>query len=533
MYIGIIDSVALPLAAALGVFSGWYACRVVGVNHAKVRLEGEAERVREVLVGFNRLATVMVSDLRSHKRTITQLSEELRSIDLGEAKAVAEVVARLIQVNDETQQRLLEAETKLEQQARELQAMATEASTDSLTNLANRRAFNEELARRFAEHERTQRPLSVLFIDVDHFKQFNDQHGHLAGDAVLRAVASALRQTVRNMDMVSRYGGEEFAVVLPNTPTVSAVAVAERARMAIENMTIRYEGSDYQITVSAGVAELRSSEQVAMLLRRADESLYASKTAGRNVTHYHDGREIRPANSLLTSLPPAEAVSPALPAPAAVQPEFAATETVEPAAPVEEIRRPRVARPRPAPDRSALEPSNAEPFTAVCDRSAFCHAVRSRLAEWKRGGGRLTVAIARIDDWKEDGEVEARLRELVQNTVGRQLVAAVREMDVVGKYSDHTFGILLPRIALADAGQVARRLHHFVRDCTVMWNEKRIPLTISLGLAEVQEGDDIVRLIERANEAMASARQCGGQRTFLHTGQWAVALGSDQWARSD
>ena len=168
---------------------------------------------------------------------------------------MADALKRLLEVNQEMEERILSAETKLEEQTKQLAAKSQEAQTDSLTQLVNRRSFREELERRYQESQRTQRPLSVLLMDIDHFKQFNDKHGHQVGDEVLRSVAATLHQTVRSMDIVARYGGEEFGVVLPNTPVVVAVAVAERLREAIERLEVRYDSQVYRVTVSMGAAE--------------------------------------------------------------------------------------------------------------------------------------------------------------------------------------------------------------------------------------------------------------------------------------
>lgn len=497
MYAPLVDLVALPLTAALGVFSGWFTCRHARMNATQQQLERDGAKIRDVLSGFNRLASVVASDIRSHKRSLAHIADELTAIDLGEARCVAEVVQTLVKKNQEMEQRLLDTESKLVQLTRELEARSAEASTDSLTNLANRRAFNDELARRYAEHERNQRPMSVLFVDVDHFKQFNDSHGHLAGDAVLRCVSAVLRQTVRGMDMVARYGGEEFSVVLPNTPLVAAVAVAERARAAIERMECHFEGKVYSISVSAGVAELRPGEQTSALLSRADACMYAAKAAGRNCTHYHDGTEIRCATANVRAKKPRRRS----------EDKTTATASVVLAAPAGET----TAAP-PAVKSVGVE------IAALGDRSAFCHAVRSRLAEWKREGGRLCIALVAIDKDSIPSGSDITLRELVHSTVARQLIAAVREMDVVGAYTEECFGVLLVRAGLHQAPHIAGRLHRLVSGCTVTWNEQPVRLAICIGLAEVQEGDDTVQLIGRAEQAMHAAFQAGGGCTYLHTG---------------
>ena len=254
----------IPVTLLVGVGIGWLCCRRVRLRE---QLHGEAGKVREALGQLNRMATDVMSDVRSHQRSIAHFAEELGVLDVKEAQSVVEVVRRLVQTNQEMEQRLVLAETTLSQQAIELEAKSSEACTDSLTQLANRRTFNDELARRFEEHERLQRPLSVILLDVDRFKDFNDTHGHQIGDEVLRGVAATLKHTMRGMDLVARYGGEEFGVVLPNTPLVVASTVAERAREALAAHEFRYDGHVYRITVSLGVSQLRSTEQVAIMLR--------------------------------------------------------------------------------------------------------------------------------------------------------------------------------------------------------------------------------------------------------------------------
>jgi two-component system cell cycle response regulator len=155
--------------------------------------------------------------------------------------------------------------------------------TDPLTEIANRRAFEEELHARFEHACRYNRPLSLAMIDVDHFKDINDTYGHQAGDMVLRRLAGVLRRCSRQSDVVARYGGEEFAVILPETQLFDALQFAEKIRAAVaaEDMG---EGMPPRVTVSIGVAAMGHSifRTAAELVAAADAALYRAKAKGRN-----------------------------------------------------------------------------------------------------------------------------------------------------------------------------------------------------------------------------------------------------------
>jgi diguanylate cyclase (GGDEF)-like protein len=153
-----------------------------------------------------------------------------------------------------------------------------QAAIDGLTGLANRREFDLALAREVSRSERTGDPLSLVVLDLDHFKEVNDSRGHLAGDEVLRAIGKVLASSVREMDLVARYGGEEFAMVLPRCDLADAVAVVARV-----TDSVRRQEALQGITLSSGVASLPLNASAGVdLVAAADEALYESKRAGRN-----------------------------------------------------------------------------------------------------------------------------------------------------------------------------------------------------------------------------------------------------------
>ena len=173
-------------------------------------------------------------------------------------------------------------------QALEMQAgnLARLAHTDALTGLINRRGFVDIYTGEMSRARRYRRSLVVAMMDLDHFKNINDRYGHAGGDAVLRAFAATARAALRSHDVICRYGGEEFCVLMPETKIRGAMRVAERARAAIEKMMVMHEGKPIAATVSIGIAsafeaggEECTGEE---LLERADKALYRAKAAGRN-----------------------------------------------------------------------------------------------------------------------------------------------------------------------------------------------------------------------------------------------------------
>ncbi|MFC2074716.1 diguanylate cyclase [Bdellovibrionota bacterium] len=158
------------------------------------------------------------------------------------------------------------------------------AATDSLTKLGNRRFFTKRLEEELLRIERYQRPLSILVVDVDHFKHYNDLGGHLKGDQALRKISKILKENCRSVDTVARYGGEEFVLLLPETDKNGAMETAERLRRSIEETTFPFERKlpNQNLTVSIGVATAPTHCAPKNLLKKGDSALYKAKKKGRN-----------------------------------------------------------------------------------------------------------------------------------------------------------------------------------------------------------------------------------------------------------
>lgn len=153
---------------------------------------------------------------------------------------------------------------------------------DGLTGVHNKRFFLEFLERELARAKRHDRPLSLAMLDLDHFKNINDTHGHLVGDTTLKRVARVIEGRVRRDELLARYGGEEFAVVLPETDLKGAQTFGETVRQQVADSSFAFDGHDIKVTVSIGVATVGPDDNVAALIREADVQLYRAKDAGRN-----------------------------------------------------------------------------------------------------------------------------------------------------------------------------------------------------------------------------------------------------------
>lgn len=188
----------------------------------------------------------------------------------------AELLARL-----EVHVRLRRLQAELREKNATLERLST---TDAVTGLRNRRYVGEFLSLEALRATRYHTPLSVMMLDIDHFKRVNDGHGHRVGDVVLQVIADTLRSTLRATDLAGRYGGEEFLVVLPQTDLAGAETLGERVREAIEATEIEIgAASSLSVTVSIGIAELGDAGGgIESLVERADAALYAAKDAGRN-----------------------------------------------------------------------------------------------------------------------------------------------------------------------------------------------------------------------------------------------------------
>jgi diguanylate cyclase len=226
----------------------------------------------------------------SYTESLADMTEKLGNSK--DREGLRTIVESLVQTakemeasNHKLEERLNASKQEIDELQINLEAVRTESLTDPLTQLANRKFFDNTLESAITEARANNEPLSLLMTDIDHFKNFNDSFGHLTGDQVLRLVAMSVKQNVKGQDTAARYGGEEFAIVLPNTVLRSAITVADHIRRAVmtKELMKRSTGEHLgRVTISIGVATCHKDDTAQTLIERSDICLYAAKRHGRN-----------------------------------------------------------------------------------------------------------------------------------------------------------------------------------------------------------------------------------------------------------
>jgi diguanylate cyclase (GGDEF)-like protein len=252
------------------------------------RLQDEKRNLEIALVTSNQRGDLLQEHLN---RLSASLTAEVR-----ERQTAEERLQKLIQAATREKGDLEILVQILTDQGDDSAEEGAKARIDGLTQIANRRRFDESLSQEWSRHLRAQQAFSLLICDVDHFKLYNDRYGHQAGDECLRSVAKALGQSFRGDDLVARYGGEEFGVVLPQTDRAQAAHVAERARLAVAAADLPHLASPVcgRVSVSIGVAcrTPRPNDAARMLVEEADRNLYLAKHQGRNRVIYQDEEKV-------------------------------------------------------------------------------------------------------------------------------------------------------------------------------------------------------------------------------------------------
>jgi len=259
----------------------------------KIYVNSNFKEIRNVLGDFiDTLGKVIVEgeegqteigDQLNRLRTVVDSNTSLEAIK-REAMQVIGTIGHLTEERQRTHRHALEQlADKIKSMREELSAARRELELDALTQLYNRKAFDQQLLRIFEFNKLSSQPACLLMVDLDRFKQINDQFGHLAGDLVLRKFADCCAQTFpRRSDFVARYGGEEFVIIAQEIAIEVATMLAERLLRAVRGIRVYYEGKEISVTVSIGIAEMNPQYDWSDWLRQADSALYRAKQGGRD-----------------------------------------------------------------------------------------------------------------------------------------------------------------------------------------------------------------------------------------------------------
>ena len=261
---------------------------VAGANAARdkdwsERIEAVTERIVDAL-------TATGSEAEEYGQALKTFSGGLQNAD--DIEQIRGLVVDIIEETDSMDARSKALNERVNASADEINALRKalddsrrDALTDSLTGVANRKCFDQEIFAAAQETLETGQPLSLILADLDHFKTFNDTYGHQLGDQVLRLVGKSLYNSVKGKDTAARYGGEEFAIILPDTTSGGATAVAENIRKTVASKRLQKKGSDDAlgaVTMSLGVTFYHAGEDITDFIERADQALYLAKKLGRN-----------------------------------------------------------------------------------------------------------------------------------------------------------------------------------------------------------------------------------------------------------
>ncbi|WDQ16023.1 diguanylate cyclase [Rhodopirellula sp. P2] len=267
--------------------------------------EDERQRMLGLLEGLSRWTNEYSGNVSNYQSELGELSDAMRiSIQQSRSGAarsgpqtdnqnasdarMVTLINQIMSTNTELQTRLEAAEKQLEEQTEQIQSYLTEARTDGLTGLFNRRAFDKKLDELFVAYRGGGKSFTLILIDIDHFKMINDTHGHPIGDVVLQQISQRLGNGMQDAEIVSRFGGEEFAI-LTYLPIRVAADKANKLRERMANDSIEIGSAELTVTLSVGLSTPHEDLVIGPIVRRADEALYSAKNMGRNRVYFNDG----------------------------------------------------------------------------------------------------------------------------------------------------------------------------------------------------------------------------------------------------
>lgn len=455
-------------------------------------LDRQKQAYRQVLSSLETLAAELSGEINGHGQRLKSIRGSIENCEEQTADGLAAAVTQILDATANIRQRVETTEQKISAQAESIEMQAVLTHTDLLTALPNRRALDAELLHAATRCNRA--PLATLILlDLDAFAHVNHEYGHPGGDVILRQAADELKQQARSRDMVARFCGDTFAVLLNQTTMHDALPLAEKIRKHFEDTHFSHGAHNLHLTASLGIAQLRPEELRSAITHRAEEALSAARAAGGNACFRHDGTECVPVSSVFQARagqPGEESLSlAALWRDTAAENAHASN---SPSPPVEE--------------------GNQE----LTGRSLFAANLGRRLAEWKRGGANVSVAVLRVDQMQE---LIARFGEqgrgFLRQVIGRLLEATTRDMDERCEFEDGLFALSLPGTDESSALAVADRLCAQVRQCKVRMGRDLWDLSASIGVASCDSSARVMDIMLSAEQALQLAAEKGGDQVCM------------------
>jgi diguanylate cyclase (GGDEF)-like protein len=445
-------------------------------------LDRQKHVYRKVLSSLEQLAAQLVQDI----------SSDIQDKGDPSLASVNGAVTQILDATEDIQRRVATTEKRIAHEAGTVKMQAILSHTDLLTSLPNRRAFEAELERA-ATRPKNRALCTVVFVDLDKFARVNTEYGHEGGDVVLRQAAGIIKAMLRGKDLVARYGGDSFALLLNETTLHDALPMAERIRKLLEKKEFSQGSCPLHITASLGIAQLNQQEMVEADLTRVEAALDKARNGGGNICYRHDGQSCFPVSSAFHA------------AEKEVRPESISLASIW-----RDSTNPQPATTSDATSQPAATPKGEEE-PVLSGRSLFASNLNRRLAEWKRGGNAVSVAVMQVDQmlelvsrFGEQGE------DFLRQVMGRLLEAATRDMDERCEFEDGLFAVLLPGTDEANALAVVDRLRTQIRQCKVRMGNDLWDLTASIGLAHCTVASRVMDIMRSAEAAMQEAARLGG-----------------------
>ncbi len=456
-------------------------------------LDRQKHIYRQVLTSLEQLAAELTTDINGHGRRLDKISAGLQDDSQPDVARINGAVTQIVDAASDLQRKVDTAERRIEHQAESVEMQAVLSHTDLLTSLPNRRAFEAEMERDLGKG-RGRSICTLIFVDLDRFAQVNSDYGHQGGDVILRQAAAMIKPLVRGKDLVARYAGDTFALVLRDTTVHDALPVAERVRKLIETGHFSHGHHPLRITASVGIAQMRPDEMPSVVIEHVGEALGAAQQAGGNLCFRHDGQQCHPVSAAFQTKD--ESARDASLTLASMWRETAENDET-------------LGTGRPA-------AAKVENGPVLSGRSLFAANLNRRLSEWKRGGPTVSVLVLCVDQMQDlVDRFGAKGHNFLRQVMGRLLEATTRDMDERCEFEDGLFALLLPGVDEANALAVADRLRSQVRQCKVRMGNDLWDLTASIGLAHCTVASRVMDIMLSAEAAMNEAAKQGGDAVQL------------------